>query len=458
MALPNEMITYAGSGIVFNNTYDDGVTPQVRNAIVAAENYLQAHFTDTATINVTYNYVHQGAGHVASNHFLVYDVSYAELVAGLGAHATTSDDRLAVAGLPLSDPSHGAGFVLTVGQAQALGLRGPTGQTDVTITINADQPWTFGSDLIGAVEHELTEGGFGRVQSLGVQGGPQFFALDLFRFTQGGLRDFTGGADGQYAVFGVDGAHLTDFFFHNAISTSGQDDGHDLADWDFEEQDAFGPGGGGDPASISGGDLQVLDVIGWTPSGAPPGSGPDDFADSFTDATHPFGQLTVGADFHGTLQAIRDRDWFKVTLSAGTDYVIYLTGQDGGGGTLEDPVLRLHDAAGVQLAINDDANFDTFDARLIFHATTSGTYFVNAGSTSSGAISATTRWTAATAPTRSAAGRATTCSSAARATTTSPATAAPTPRRAGPAPTPSTASPARGSIGCWTSATSKATA
>jgi Ca2+-binding RTX toxin-like protein len=164
------------------------------------------------------------------------------------------------------------------------------------------------------------------------------------------------------------------------VRPDGTNDGSDLGDWDFTFEDAFGTGGGGIPASISAVDLQVLDVIGWTPSGAPPGSGPDDFADSFGDASHPFGQLQVGAPFAGTLQAIGDRDWFKVTLTAGVDYVINLSGQDGGGGTLDDTVLTLRDASGRQIASNDDVGFGSLDSRLIFHATTTGTYFVEAGS------------------------------------------------------------------------------
>jgi Ca2+-binding RTX toxin-like protein len=384
MALSNETITFAGSGIVFNNSYDDGVTAQVRTAIVAAENYLQAHFTDTATINVAFNFDHLGKGFVAGNHYLVYDISYGELRLGLTTHATSADDRLAVAGLPATDPSNGAGFVVTVGQAQALGLRNPSGMTDVTVNINADQPWTFGSDLIGTVEHELTEGGFGRVQNLGLQGDPSFYALDLFRFTQSGQHDFTGGSDRQATVFGVDGAHLSDFFFHNSISPTGQNDSFDLADWDFEEEDAFGAGGGGFPASISGVDLQVLDVIGWTRSSAPPGDGPDDFADSFTDTTHPFGQLTAGVPFHGELQAIRDSDWFKVTLNAGTDYVVYLTGKDGGGGTLAQPALDLHDATGQSVDFTYNFVGDSNDVRGLFHAAAGGTYYVEAGSAFSG--------------------------------------------------------------------------
>ncbi len=380
MSLPNETVTFAGSGIVFNNSYDEGVTAQVRASIIAAENYLQAHFTDTAVLNVSFNYDHLGPDEVASNSFIAYHVSYADLVTAMTAHATTIDDRLAVASLPLNDPSNGVGFTVASGEAQVLGLHGPSGQIDVTVNVNADQPWTFGSDLIGAVEHELSEGGFGRVQGLGLALGNRFFPFDLFRFNAFGVRDLTGGTDGLATYFGSDGAHLENPIFHNALSPSGANDGQDFGDWQFTIEDAFGPGGGGFPSSISATDLKTLDVIGWTPSGAAAGSGPDDFADTFADATHPFGQLTVGAPFHGTLQAIGDIDWFKVTLNAGADYVVYLTGNDNGGGTVLATALDLHDAAGRSLDFTYNFLGASSDVVAIIHPTASGTYYVEAGS------------------------------------------------------------------------------
>ena len=306
-------------------------------------------------------------------------VSYAQLAAAMTAHATTADDRLAVASLPQSDPSNGLGFEIVGGEAQVLGILPPSGGIDDTVSISSTEPWTFGSDLVGAIEHEITEGGFGRFEALGLDVNAKFAPFDLFRFNTAGAHDFTGGADGFYSFFGVDGAHLA-AFLHNAISAGGVNDGQDLGDWDLTFEDAFGAGGGGHSTSISAVDLQVLDVLGFTPSGAAAGSGPDDFADSFTDTTHPFGQLTVGVPFAGVLQALGDHDWFKVQLTAGTDYVINLTGQDGGGGTLDDPTLTLHDANGLQIATNDDIDSTTLDSRLVIHPTASGTSYVEASS------------------------------------------------------------------------------
>src|ERR1700753_1123744 len=104
MPFSSETVTLAGSGIVFNNSYDAGVTDQVHSAIITAENYLQAHFTDNVVLNVAFQYDPLGgADNVASNAFSVFPITYSQLTAALAAHATTADDRLAVAGLPAMD-------------------------------------------------------------------------------------------------------------------------------------------------------------------------------------------------------------------------------------------------------------------------------------------------------------------------------------------------------------------
>ena len=43
-------------------------------------------------------------------------------------------------------------------------------------------------------------------------------------------------------------------------------------------------------------------------------------------------------------------------------------------------LLRLYDANGSELDNNDDMGFFSFDSRLIFHPTTTGTFFFEAGS------------------------------------------------------------------------------
>jgi hypothetical protein len=357
MPFSNETVSLAGSGLVFQNSYSPAVSDAYHGAILRAENALQAQFTTTATISVNFDIKPLDGGAVANNAYFVYRFDYSTVRAALVGHATTPDDMLAVAGLPTLDPSNGLGFAMTGGEAQALGLIGATGRPDdVSLSLSSTEPWTFGDDAVGAIEHELTEGGFGRVQDLGVTT-THFSPFDLFRFTASGQRDYTGGADGQRTYFGIDGAHVSAFAFHNALSVSGANDGGDFGDWAFTFFDAFGGGGGGVSSGMSAVDLQVLDVLGWTPTSA---AGADDFANSFSDAVHQMGQLTVGVAKVGHLELIGDRDWFKVQLNAGTNYLVTLSGQDGGGGSLDDPVLTLHDASGAQVTITGGLGADNF--------------------------------------------------------------------------------------------------
>lgn len=112
------------------------------------------------------------------------------------------------------------------------------------------------------------------------------------------------------------------------------------------------------------------------------GSQSDDFANSLTDATHPMGLLTVGDPGVGRLEVPTDRDWFRIKLTEGEVYVVSLTGApEDGEARLEDSYLRLHDAAGNLVAENDDiVGGDTLDSQLVFEATETGFYYVEAGS------------------------------------------------------------------------------
>jgi len=106
----------------------------------------------------------------------------------------------------------------------------------------------------------------------------------------------------------------------------------------------------------------------------------DDFADTLTDATRPFGQIAVNGSNTGNLEVTGDRDWFRVELTAGTTYTIDLQGQGAGNGTLEDPLLRLHGNSAASVAENDDILLgENRDSRLTYLATSTGTYFLEAG-------------------------------------------------------------------------------
>jgi Ca2+-binding RTX toxin-like protein len=371
MSIAPESVTQAGSGLVFVNYYSASVSDAYRNAILTAEHQLQSLVTNPFTITVSFDLQALGFGVAAENSYSRTLVSYSTLASTLRSHATTADDFTAVNGLPATDPSGGAGFAIPTYMAEGLGLlRQTTSSSDLSVSLNSSLPWTYGQDAVGAIEHELTEGGFGRVAALGLSGDPYWAPLDLFRFTAGGQRDYTAGADGLAAYFGLDRFHVSTLAYHNAV------DGQDLGDWQATFGDAFGPGGPNAPGSISPTDRQVLDVLGW--SSAPWTPPADDYSNGPGDASHPYGQLTVGGFVGGALQSAGDRDWFQVTLQAGATYRIDLAGLNYGSGPLPDPYLRLHDASGNLLAANVAAGSNS-NSEIVFTAPASGTYYVEAG-------------------------------------------------------------------------------
>jgi hypothetical protein len=274
-----ETVTYQGSGLVFNNTFGSGVSAAFQSDVIAAENYFQSHFTNACTVNCYFDLQSINPNYSGENFFSPVTVSYASLRSALQAHATTTADDAAVAALAnLPDPSGGAGFEVPIGEARILGLAGAGSGTDDSIILNSDY-WTASalqsdpSDATAVIEHELSEGIMGRIGSLGYAS-TQWAPMDLFRFTASGQRDFTGGKDGQLTYFSVNGSNVyTGLQFHNSVNGSGTFDGYDLADWDQVGADAsahdpFGPGGpgAGDPGTLSATDLEILDVLGWTPA------------------------------------------------------------------------------------------------------------------------------------------------------------------------------------------------
>ena len=381
MAIAPESVTQAGSGLVFINYYDANVSDAYRTAIVAAEHELQSHFTNSVTIGVSFGLKSLGSKFAAQNAFDTVSVSYDAYVTALRLHAMSADDQLAVNGLPPVDPSNGVGFAIPTSEARILGLAVQTNSLDVTVTLNSDLSWSFGQDAIGAIEHEITEGAFGRIGSLGFQG-TQWAPLDLFRFNAQGVRDFTGGSDGVPTFFGVDANHVTSFAFHNAVDATGKDDGFDLGDWDHTVGDAFGPGGPNSPGTLSATDLQVLDILGWNSAPFTPAA--DEFASSVSDIT-PFGHVALNGSATGALQQAGDHDFFIVALQQGVTYTINLVGHFGGGGTLADPFLRLHDSTGLSIVSNDDiVDGSQPDSRIVFTAPSSGTYYIDAGAFADG--------------------------------------------------------------------------
>jgi len=85
--------------------------------------------------------------------------------------------------------------------------------------------------------------------------------------------------------------------------------------------------------------------------------------------------ISVGGSLTDSIEVVGDRDWIAITLTAGQQVVITLTGT--GASELYDPLLRLRDSSGNLIAENDDSG--GLDSRIVFTAPSSGTYYIDAG-------------------------------------------------------------------------------
>src|ERR1700730_14066938 len=121
----SETVTYAGSGLVFVNQYGNGVSADFRDAIVKAENFFQSHFSNSVTLDMSFDLqkddrVNKDGSYKfsGSNNYNPVQVTYAVLKNPPTAHAMTADDRAAVSSLPATDPSGGQSFDVAVGMAR----------------------------------------------------------------------------------------------------------------------------------------------------------------------------------------------------------------------------------------------------------------------------------------------------------------------------------------------------
>ena len=264
-----ETVTFAGSGIVFNDTFDTSVSQAYKNCILSAEQTIASEWTNSVTINAEFTTQAEGQnGELAFNEFYTDLVSYATLKSALATLASQEpgDSYLqqAVAHLPSTDPSGGIGFDLTLPYARMLGLTSMSQSPDDLVTLNTSYNWSYGQDVINTVEHELSEGGLGRVGGLGDQNG-FWSVMDLFRYNSSGAADYSDGRDGRTTYFSYNGgATLSSLSFNNEFNSHGQqvNDG-DVAD--FVQQDVFGTGDPGETNTLSQTDIQVMEALGWNP-------------------------------------------------------------------------------------------------------------------------------------------------------------------------------------------------
>jgi len=87
--------------------------------------------------------------------------------------------------------------------------------------------------------------------------------------------------------------------------------------------------------------------------------------------------IGIGQSTSGVLEVLGDHDWYRIQLTAGQSITVSLNGA--GGNPVSDPYLNLRDASGNILRSNDDGGPE-LNSRLVFTATTTGTYYIDAGS------------------------------------------------------------------------------
>ncbi len=111
--------------------------------------------------------------------------------------------------------------------------------------------------------------------------------------------------------------------------------------------------------------------------GAPAMAQTDPTADANTAAS-----VRDGATVDGEINPAGDGDWYRLRVEQGRRYSLTLDGVPNAEGAAVDPVLSIYDAAGNQLAFNDDAN--GLNSALNYTSAQSGDVFVEARAYSEG--------------------------------------------------------------------------
>src|SRR4051794_17249403 len=401
--------------ITFNNTYLAGITDQstafqttFTNLVNSVEAFFIQQFTDTVTLNVTFDWQAlnttpspDGRFTLGSNNFSLTAVSYADLRNALLSHASSNDSNpgddaaaTAAAVLPGSDPAPLNGtkpvrYLVTNGEEKLLGLNGVAHDAnlgaDATITLASDllNGTTFdfdrsdgiganAFDAFGVLAHEITEGLFGRIMNGGALSGDgsttDYNIMDLFHFTSAGARAMLeSGGNNLFSFSGTTG----DPNINRVLDNKG-----DIADpaSAADPRSSFADGRTGVVQEITQSGLRILDALGWTRA-----NNLDDHNQSDTPATTVLNDDVTGVD--GSLELQGDHDWFKVALVSSKHYVITVDGKAGVGG-LADPFLALYAGAGSSrdtssTFMTDDDGGAGNNSKLQITFGNAGTYFID---------------------------------------------------------------------------------
>jgi len=99
--------------------------------------------------------------------------------------------------------------------------------------------------------------------------------------------------------------------------------------------------------------------------------------DNVGNTTSTGGRISGGQTIEGTLDFPSDTDWYRIRLTEGQSYRFTLNSS--GDTPIDDPLIRMRDSRGTELAQDDDGG-DGLNSYLEFTAPSTGNYFVEATS------------------------------------------------------------------------------
>jgi len=94
-------------------------------------------------------------------------------------------------------------------------------------------------------------------------------------------------------------------------------------------------------------------------------------------STSTTASISVGGTIQGALEVAGEHDWYRISLTAGQQVTISLSGTPGPGG-VSDTYLNLRSSTGAIITYNDDSG-GTLNSKIVFTAPTTGTYYIDAG-------------------------------------------------------------------------------
>ena len=87
--------------------------------------------------------------------------------------------------------------------------------------------------------------------------------------------------------------------------------------------------------------------------------------------------LTIGTTASGSLDFLGDTDWWRVSLTSGFAYQIWVEGSSSGQGTLADPYLAIYNSSGAFQHANNDYSLSTQDSYVSTSPNVSGTFYIS---------------------------------------------------------------------------------